>query len=57
MVVSTIHALVNHGGRGKAMAWLITLAILGALVYFELWPLAGFWLCYMVATSLTTPDQ
>jgi hypothetical protein len=38
------------------LVWLITLAVLGALVYFELWPLAGFWLCYMLATSLTTPE-
>jgi len=38
------------------MAWLLTLAVLGALIHFELWPLVGFWLCYMLATSLTTPD-
>lgn len=43
--------------KGEAMVWLITLAILVALVHFELWPIAGIWLCYMVATSLTTPDQ
>lgn len=39
------------------MVWLITLAILLALVYLELWPLAAFWLCYMVAASLTHPDS
>ena len=39
------------------MVWLVTLAILVALVHFELWPLAGLWICYMVATSLTTPDE
>ena len=43
--------------RGKAMVWLVTLAILVALVHFELWPIAGIWLCYMIATSLTTPEQ
>jgi hypothetical protein len=42
--------------RGVAMGWLLTLAILVALVHFELWPLAGFWLCFMIATSLTTPE-
>jgi len=35
-------------------AWLITVAILGVLVYFKLWPLVGLWLCYMLAVSLTT---
>jgi hypothetical protein len=39
------------------MAWLVTLFILLALVHFELWPLVGLWLCYMVATSLTTPSS
>lgn len=38
------------------MTWLLTLAVLVALVHLELWPLAGFWLCFMVATSLTTPE-
>lgn len=35
-------------------AWIVTVAILGVLVHFKLWPLVGFWLCYMLATSLTT---
>jgi hypothetical protein len=39
------------------MAWLLTLAILAALIHLELWPLAGFWLCYMLATALTTLEQ
>jgi hypothetical protein len=38
-------------------AWLVTVAILGTLVHFNLWPLAGLWLCYMVAVSLTTPND
>lgn len=38
------------------MAWLITLVILLTLGYLELWPLAAFWLCYMLAASLTHPD-
>lgn len=37
--------------------WLITVAILVALAHFKLWPLVGIWLCYMVAVSLTTPDD
>ena len=57
MIISPMRALASQRARRKAMVWLITLAILVALVHFELWPLAGFWLCYMVATSLTTPDQ
>ena len=53
----TIAILANHTERGDAMAWLVTLFILLALVHFELWPLVGLWLCYMVATSLTTPNS
>ena len=49
------HALADQRGKGVAMAWLLTLAILIGLAHFELWPLVGLWACYMVATSLTTP--
>jgi hypothetical protein len=48
--------MADQLGKGVAVAWLITLVILGALIHFELWPLVGFWLCYMIATSLTTPE-
>jgi|COG998Drversion2_1049125.scaffolds.fasta_scaffold17215_2 hypothetical protein len=37
-------------------AWLVSVAILGILVHFKLWPLAGFWVCYMLAVSLTTEN-
>jgi len=36
------------------LGWLVTVAILGGLVHFKLWPLVGFWVCYMLAVSLTT---
>jgi hypothetical protein len=37
------------------LGWLLTVAILGVLVHFKLWPpLVGFWVCYMLAVSLTT---
>lgn len=39
------------------MVWLGTLAILVALIHFELWPIAAFWLCYMIAASLTAPES
>jgi len=38
-------------------AWLVSVAILGILVHFKLWPLAGFWVCYMLAVSLTTENS
>jgi hypothetical protein len=38
-------------------AWLVSVAILGVLVHFKLWPLAGFWVCYMLAVSLTTENS
>ena len=37
-------------------AWLVSAAILGVLVHFKLWPLAGVWVCYMLAVSLTTEN-
>ena len=34
--------------------WLVSVAALGALVHFKLWPGVGLLLCYMLAVSLTT---
>jgi hypothetical protein len=36
--------------------WLVSVAILGVLVHFKLWPVAGFWVCFMLAVSLTTEN-
>ena len=36
------------------LGWLLTVAILGVLVHFKLWPGVGLLLCYMLAVSLTT---
>lgn len=36
--------------------WLVSVAILGVLVHFKLWPVAGFWVCFMLAVSFTTEN-
>ena len=37
--------------------WVVTVAILGVLIHFRLWPAVGFLLCYMLAVSLTTENS
>jgi len=37
-------------------AWLVSVAILGILVHFKRWPLAGFWVCFLLAVSVTTEN-
>ena len=37
--------------------WLVSVAILGVLVHFKLWPVAGSWVCFMLAVSLTTENS
>jgi hypothetical protein len=37
--------------------WIVSVAILGALIHFKLWPVVGFWVCYMLAVSLTTENS
>jgi len=36
--------------------WLASAAILLVLIHFKLWPVVGFWVCFMLAVSLTTEN-